>query len=40
MLQARLGDFSIGVEGLEGDQMIAIARLALPRIKAERDDQS
>lgn len=40
MLQARLGDVSIGVEGLEGDQMIAIARLALPRIKAERDDQS
>jgi hypothetical protein len=40
MLQARLGDVSIGIEGLEGDQMIAIARLALPRIKAEHDDQS
>jgi hypothetical protein len=40
MLQARLGDVSIGIEGLERDPMIAIARLALPRIKAERDDQS
>jgi hypothetical protein len=39
MLQARLGDVSIGVEGLERDQMIAIARMALPRITPDPDDQ-
>ena len=40
MLNARLGDVSIGVEGAARDQMIAIARTALPRITPEADGQT
>jgi hypothetical protein len=40
MLTARLGDVSIAVEGVERDKLIAIARLALPRIKPEQKRES
>jgi hypothetical protein len=35
MLSTRLGDVSIAVEGTDRDKLIAITRLALPRIKPE-----
>ncbi len=32
MLVARLGDVAVGVEGVDQDQLVAIAKLALPRV--------
>jgi hypothetical protein len=40
MLAARLGDVSVTIEGADRDQLIAIARKALPRIEPEPDDPS
>jgi hypothetical protein len=35
MLIARLGDVAVGVEGAPKDQLVAVARVALPRIKPQ-----